>query len=434
MLGPWLLRAAVFAFAVSACRSSGGAAGGARIDVHERGAELWFGSRRVELPPSDLPAKGPSVQKDDAGRRLAYQTNEGMTRVLYVVGQGLFLGPLVGSPVDFRAVPDLDHALGPLFEVAAARRAELVDEVRREKGDEGVVRLLIDAAYVDDPLWDRTREALPAAQQTMLRDALARGLEPGAPPALLKRAVRLVDLGAPSRRASVAARVKELSDGAHEPRAVAVLLRALAVADKSKAAESACDVLAKSRAAGDSVGDRGRLIEAATLAIASAGVTCPDAKIVEALLREDGCVPYLRCGESGPLSWRTTSTQNEPLCTKDQLAKAIEAELQRSPADVLESESPRPVLFAYAALLGADRVPASFIKAHTRRRYDLTQPEAPSCEDKLPPNTPCHCDEATLRLYACREPESSTISVGLCRFNVDDAQKKIVNVVATPPP
>jgi hypothetical protein len=35
---------------------------------------------------------------------------------------------------------------------------------------------------------------------------------------------------------------------------------------------------------------------------------------------------------------------------------------------------------------------------------------------------------------ACRHPESATVSVGVCKVDVDDKQKKLLNVVAALPP
>lgn len=422
--------ALVLALAALGCRASGGSASDARITVEGGKAEIALGARRAELPAEDVGKDAPSVVQDDAGRRLAFRTTSGMARILYVVGEALFVGPLVPFPVDFKAVPDTDHALGPLFEAAGARRGELVREVRREKGDSGVVRLLIDAAYVDDAGWDAARKQLPPASEAALRDGLASGLEPGKSPILLRRAVSVVDLRAPSRAKLVAARAKELAAGTEEPRAAAALLRAVIANDKPQAAEIGCEVLAK-RPAGQDEG-RDSLVEAATLAIAAAGATCPDPKVIEAVLA-DACAPWFRCSESGPVSWGDTSKQDEPLCTKEQLTKAMAAELERAPRDVLEG-SARPSLFAYASLLEKSGVPAAFATAHARRRYPLVQPTEPACDAELAPGTACRCDEATVRLYACKEPQSSHVHVGVCRFAVDDKQKKIHDVVAAAAP
>ena len=51
------------------------------------------------------------------------------------------------------------------------------------------------------------------------------------------------------------------------------------------------------------------------------------------------------------------------------------------------------------------------------------------------PGTACHCEEAIVRDQACRHPEgTTTVSVGVCKFGIDDKQKKLFNVVATAPP
>jgi hypothetical protein len=425
----------LLALAAPACRSNGGGtASDARITLRQgAAAEVAFGTRKMELPAGDVGTEAPPLTQDETAMRLAYRTSAGMARILYVVGEGLFLGPVATFPADFRAVPNLDHALGPLFEAAGPRRAELVREVRRVRGDQGVARLLVDAAYVDDPAWEEARRSLPATQQDALRDGLASGLEPGKSVALLRHAVRLVDLKAPARAKVVATRARELAARGEDPRAVAALLRAVIATDKAKAAEIGCEVLAKRPTTKSGVAEHASLVEAATLAIASADATCPDAKLVESVL-VDSCSPYYRCNDSGPVSWSDTSKQDEPLCTRAQLDKVLAAELARAPREVLDGGPTRPGLWAYASLAAKGTLPQAFTVAQDRRRYALSQPAEPACDTALAPGTACHCDEATVRLFACKEPTSAKVNVGVCRFDVDDKQKKILNVVATPPP
>src|SRR5262245_54697904 len=71
--------------------------------------------------------------------------------------------------------------------------------------------------------------------------ALAVGADAGD----LRRMVAAIDLRNPSRAAALAARVRELGATMTEPRASAVLLRALAVIDKAEASRVGCDVLTK---------------------------------------------------------------------------------------------------------------------------------------------------------------------------------------------
>ena len=146
-------------------------------------------------------------------------------------------------------------------------------------------------------------------------------------------------------------------------------------------------------------------------------------------------MPSFRCGPSGPLDGRETTKQDEPLCTNEQLAAVVGKDLERTPADVLGlASAARPQFFAFAALAPAGKVPAPFLNAHARRRYALVQPSDPSCENGGPPGSACHCDEATVRDQTCRHPESKTVSVGVCKFDIDDKQKKLLNVVVTPAP
>jgi hypothetical protein len=392
--------------------SSGGGTSDARIS----GREIVFKGRKAELPASDLArGQGPSeVREDASARRLAYPTPAGLDRILYVVGDGLFVGPLVAHPADFSAIPHLDHALGPLFEQAGLARSSLVREIRRERGERGVAALLVDAAYVDDVAWEETRKQLAPEQAKTLRDGLVRGLEAGKAGILLRRAVATVDLEEPLLVPTFEDRVKELVANGKEPRAAAVLLRALLAQAEDHAAKLACDAL---RAAHDQT-----LLEAAALVVAKTHASCTER--LSSLLG-DPCQPFYRCGTSGPIGWADTSKQDEPLCTKEDFAKAVNDEAKRSPRAVLDGGASRPGLFALAALLERGDMPPVFIAAHERRLYALTQPDAPSCESTLAPGTPCHCDEATVRQFACR----NETAVGVCRFTIDDKQKKLVNVV-----
>jgi hypothetical protein len=243
----------------------------------------------------------------------------------------------------------------------------------------------------------------------------------------------LVPLREPSRAAELAARVRELNNPVRKPRAAAVMLRALAALDKPLAGTVGCEVIATSPADFDHAG-REAVVEAALVAIANAGTGCNDPlskTAMEAQMREDACLPYFRCGDTGPLSGRETSKQDEALCTKEQLAAAVAKELERAPADVLAMASgTRPQLFTYAALLAMGQVPATFTTAHARRRYALVQPAEPSCESGVAVGTACHCDEATVRDQTCRQPVSNSVHVGVCKFEVDDKQKKLLNVVS----
>jgi hypothetical protein len=180
------------------------------------------------------------------------------------------------------------------------------------------------------------------------------------------------------------------------------------------------------------VAGREALVEASLLAIAAAGTDCPH---VAAQLGEDVCLPSFRCGDSGPLTGHESTKQDEPLCTKEQLVAAVATEQARSAADALAAASgTRPQLFALASLAMAGKVPAAVTTAHARRRYALVQPQEPECENGAALGAPCHCEEAVIRDQTCRNPESRTVRVGVCKFDVDDKQKKILGVVATSPP
>jgi hypothetical protein len=445
------------ALALAACKGSapaptGGTASTALIRWRDGGpAELALDAKSVTLPTEEVaPAAQPLVMQDESGKRLAFVRATGDVRFVYVVGGGVYLGPAVKgafvgsmakSPIDFGLAPDLDQALGALFEIAGERRAQLVADVTKEKSDAGLTRMLIDGAGVDAPEWDEAFAKLPAARAAEVKSSLAALLERGKPTAGLKRAVVVAPMRDPAQAPVLAARIRELVDPVREPRAAGVMLRALAVADKAQGALVGCEVLGRkpldvtnAKGTAEEIDSPGRdvLVEAALLAVAAGGTECPAASTY---LGEELCVASLRCNDAGPLTGRETTKQDEPLCTKEQLAQAIAKELARPPQDALASASgTRPRLFAFAIAISTGKVPPAMTTAHARRRYAVVQPKEPECESGVAPGTACHCEEAILRDQTCRHPEGTTVSVGVCKFDIDDKQKKIFNVVAALPP
>lgn len=419
----------LFCGATASCRSSESSGVPSAATVRWRGAtaELVVSPEHVVvLPASELEANKTPRIVEDAHRRLAYTTASGDVRYVYRVADDAYLGPKLPPPIDFRAAPALDPALGSLFDQARDKRA-LTRDVAKERGDAAVATMLILGAFAEGPEWNEAFEKLPSEPAASVRKGLARFLEPGGETRGLVRAVAVVPLKNVAA-VSLETRVRELVKEGKELRAAAVLLRALGASDAAKAAALGCDLL------GHPPSDDA-LLESAAFVTANAaltrGSTCRN---VDAALGDDACRPSFRCGPAGPLSGREPSRQNEPLCDKATLTSFVARELERAPADVLAlTGGPRPELFAYATLVAEGRVPPTFETAHARRRYALTQPDKPPC-DSVTPAAPCHCDEATLRDQACRRPNERVISVGLCRFEVDDKAKKITNVVATLPP
>ena len=405
-------------------------------------AELTVSERVIALPPGELAAAAhPQVMQDEKHERFAFLRGNGDVRLVYLMAGNAYLGPVVKAPIDFRAAPDRDHALGELYEIAAERRAQLVADVAKQLGQTGLARMLLDGAGVEDPTWDEAFAKLPDASAAAVKSGLASELEPGKPTSGLKRAVKLLPLREPVRARLLAARIRELVETVTEPRASAVMLRALAAIDKPQGGTVGCEVLgkkpidvanAKGTPAEIDTPGRELLVEAALLAIANAGAECPQ---VAAQIGDDVCVPSFRCNDAGPLTGREPTRQDEPLCTSEQLTEAVVKDLARGPADVLAGNGgPRSQLFAFATVAKAGKVPESITVAHARRRYALAQPKDPVCDNTVSPGTPCHCEEAILRDQACRNPVSKVVSVGVCKFEIDDKQKKISNVVATPPP
>lgn len=418
--------------------SSPGVASNAQIHWRDAGPpEFAVLERVLPLPTGELPDQAhPAITQDDKATRFAMPLPTGETRYVYLVASSLYLGARVKGGADFGAATDLDHALGTLFENAGSRRSKLVADVAKALGDGGVVHLLLAGGAVNGADWDDAYAKLPEASRAQVAAGLAQTLEKGKPSTGLRHAVAIVPLRGPAP--ALADRIRELADGLHEPRASAVLLRTLTTIDKAQAGAVGCDVLGRTpldpklaQGTPEEVDAPGRelLAEAALLAIASAGTEC---KHVAPLLGDEMCLPSFRCGESGPLDGRETSKQDEPLCTKEQIAAAAAKDLQRTPSDVLGlTSAARPQLYALGVLLTTNKVPEAFSSAHAHRRYELVQPATPPCDGATEQGTACHCDEAVVRDQACRHPSSKVVSVGTCRFGIDEKQKKLLDVVAT---
>lgn len=400
---------------------------------------MVVGERTLKLPSGELADDArPTIVQDDEGKRFSYPRAAGDTRLVLLVGGGAYLGPVLEGPVDFKSAPDAGQALGSLFENAGERRAIFVADVAKERGDAGIVQMLVQGAHVDAREWDDAFAKLSDAQRAEVTKGLASLLERGKPAAGLRRAVVLVSLRDHAPR--LAPRIRELLDPVREPRAGAVMLRVLAAVDKAESGVVGCEVLGRGllgnagKGASEDADVPGReaLVEAALLSVANAGNDCKD---VATALGEDSCMPWFRCGAEGPLSGRETSKQDEPLCTKEQLAPVVARELERPALEVASpSHAARPSLFAFAALVASGKVPEAFTSAHARRRYALSQPKTPTCDGSLPVGTGCNCDEATVRDQVCRHPTASTVNVGVCRFEIDDKAKKIFNVMSALPP
>ena len=299
----------------STSSSSPGTASTAEIRWRDAGPpELAVLDRVMPLPAGELPDQArPTITQDEHAARFAVALPTGETRYVYLVASGLYLGPRLKGGPDFATAPDLDHALGPLFENAGARRGKLVADVAKALSDAGVARMLVAGASVDGRDWDDAYAKLPEANAAQVKAGLAPLLEKGKPAAGLRHAVALVPLKEPARAAGLAGRIRELADGLREPRASAVMLRALTAVDKAEGAAVGCEVLAHgpldpktAKGAPEEVDAPGRelLAEAALLAILTGGGDC---KHVAPLVGEEVCLPSFRCSASGPLDGRETS-------------------------------------------------------------------------------------------------------------------------------
>ena len=382
------------------------------------------------------------MSEDESGKRFAYTMQNAHQRIVYEIGPNVYFGPQLEGALDFNKAPDLDHAYGTLFENAEGRRTQLVADVKRAGDAAALTKLLIAGAYVDGPEWDAAYKQLPETNQAEVRAVLAKLLDTGAPSAGLKRAVALVPLRDPTKVTILAARIRELASNLREPRASAVMLRALAALDKKQGSAVGCDVLERQpvdeQKAKGSLGEsdepgRVLLAEAAALAIAADGADC---KYLPSLLTADSvCAPFFRCGPNGPMDGRETSKEDEPLCTKEQIMALIAKEEERPPSDVLQGKfGPRAALWAYAALLQKGAAPEAVVNAHARRLYALNEASTPPCEiGRGKVDAPCHCEEAMLRDQTCRN-SGPLIHISTCQWDVDDKAKTISGVVFANPP
>ncbi len=422
--------------AVVACK--GGDAGKpSAAEVHwadAGGATVTVGAAAAALPKDDL-ADGatPSIVQDDSGKRFAYTTRAGDVRILYQVGDVLGVGPKIAAPLDFKRAPDVEGALGAMLENAGPNRKRLATAVKATLGDKGLDRMLADGVAVPSPDWDDAYAMLGEPGKAQLPGMLLPLLAKGQPTAGLRHVVGVVPLHDAAHLTAMDERVRELVAKGEEPAAAAVLLRAIAVLSRPRAAQVGCDVLKKTKPDEGHVANE-QLAEAATLAIAASVLAGGNVECKDDVARvlADPCTPWVRCAKGAPLTGHESSEQDEPLCTKEELAPVVAQELARSPADALEAKSgTRKELFAYAALVGAKALPDAFVQAHERRRYAITQPKEPPCDSGLPAGTACHCSEADLRDHACRGPSAHT---GICKSEIDDKAKTIAKVVTATGP
>ncbi len=353
--------------------------------------------------------------------RVALRAKRGGYRVFHAVGDRLVPGPDLRP--DWKTAT-LEVEARALYTANPDLHAAILAEGRRRGGDDALARLLARTVDLEDPAWKDAEAALSADARRLVKAEVRRALDPGAPPDALLGAVASVDLGEPVIVATLAPRIREVAKGrpVPHPRALGVMLRALARSRPEEAGRVACDVIA----AGDP-GGAGAMLDGALLAAAHAKARCADA--VVKLLGDERCHPSFRCGPGGArIDPRAASDQTEPLCTGADLAPDVAREIGRPTPEVLKDDARWTERWALAALAAADAIPPAWITAHERRRYAIVQPKAPPCgEGRI--GAPCRCDEATLRDQACRN-DSSPVTVAFCRFEVDAKQKVIGGVTS----
>src|SRR5205814_1026368 len=113
----------VIAFLVAACKATdAGRASIAEVRwLDAGGADVVLGTAAVHVPAGDL-ADGakPSIVVAEVGNRFAYPTKSGEVRLLYKIGDGIYVGPKMAAPIDFVRAPRNDdgETLGTIFENA----------------------------------------------------------------------------------------------------------------------------------------------------------------------------------------------------------------------------------------------------------------------------------------------------------------------------
>lgn len=426
----WLVLAVALAPAVAGCKADPKLT--ARVELADGGPAIV-----VLRSPDGKEARGPAPDPKPAAietdaTRAAFKVEGGWRVVHLVSGKALASKEVVP---DWRA-RTFEADAGNLFAIHESARADVLARARAEGGDDAVVRALADSADLRDKAWDDAQAALAAGPKQKLADRLKKSLDVGGSPTGLLRAVVATDLQAPDVAPKLGARVSELGakKAPTSPRALGIMLRALARSRREEAGAVACKVLEASPAepaagTGDAAGVR-PLVDAALLAIAASGASCKDAVMKTA--GQDRCAILFRCKPGGArLAQNEASDQKEPLCTKEMLQAEVATELARPPSSLATGEEYWTERYGLAALWAQGPLPPEWARGHERRRYDLTQPASPECGMDLKPGTACHCDEVTLRDQACRN-DSSPVQVGFCKFEIDDKKRLISNVIYYP--
>ena len=275
--------------------------------------------------------------------------------------------------------------------------------------------------------WLERRDALPAADVAPVDLALRQAIESPRPGSgALLRAVRVFD-GRDSALADVfSARLREIdsdmasmettaaaaSNRGWDKRIWGELIHRLMESRPALASEMGC---------GDIAREPFPKTES-LVAIARGKTPCPAlGKRLEKLSVEGPCSDNLSC---------TGFAQKLHLCTPQQIEASITAFVaapyQPQPVGI----TPEMALVAAGRALGV--VPKDLALRLDRALYAIDMPSGPDCRD-APSGRPCHCNELAerpLRALCKAKPEANEGDAWECSFRMDDATKRVTNVVS----
>jgi hypothetical protein len=314
----------------------------------------------------------------------------------------------------------------PTFKDSAARImggkcgtsfADLAEEVKARHGQSAVTDLLIATigmqaarhiSYDRLQAWDDVYVQSPAGEKSRLAPEFRRAILSDSPVLALERAVRYADLSDPEFLPALITRMEKIvSSPPHydTDSAAEIILRKIATVKPDEAARLACREMEREK-------KRGAItyLAGALLAVANGNYSCP---VVLSSVEDSNCDASFYCASGR-------------ICEPAELEADIKKALHGAPDQKLS-----PNLRDRALLAAALRVEGSadVLKLwHERHSYQIDQPAEPACSKLYmqgQKGAACHCfdklpSSACARTYG--EPE--------CKFRVNDAEKKIDQVVS----
>lgn len=389
-----------------------------------------------------LPVGAPVLQAGPD--KIAIALTKGF-RVVYIVNQRVVFGPRVATAADAMQAKSFTAARAEIYRATPYLRASVLEAVNAQSGPALADFLLETVDVRDDGEWAKALRALPPPEGARLRKAFrARVLDSHASVGGLSRMLlepldlereradlihRLIGIGTPTDTESAIAAALLIHlimvEGAPRTQELHGTQGTSLVTDAALA-DYACTLV--SEFAKEPTAAAGNVAAGIALALlASVHHACSAAGT---LLLASSCDATVRCLGGGIVMPTSSTKQNEDVCTLHALENAAQAELLRSPSDIVTRPYAPVPAYALALVLQAGPAPESFVLAHQRRRFAVTQSLSPECDAASREGEPCHCDEATLRDAACRS-SGSLVRVSSCALDVDEKAKRISHVTYT---